>query len=206
MWLCSSVGCGKTILSSTIIQHTFRLRRSDRTRGVAFYYFDFNDPLKQNSAGLLRSLLLQLSVQLDDQCVELADLHHRYASGEPPTMALLITLRSIIEAFVEVHIVIDALDESPSGRVRDSVLEVLTQIQKRSIKHLHVLVTSRDEYDVRAELAELNIMQLPIPSQEVNRDIAKYVAKKLRSQRGLRKWANTFEDIERSLTSGADRM
>lgn len=206
IWIHGSVGCGKTVLSSTIVQHIFRLRRSERTRGVAFYYFDFNDSLKQNSAGLLRSLLLQLSIQLNDQCVELVDLQRRYASREPPTMALLVTLRRVIEAFVEVHIVIDALDESPQGRARDSVLDVLAQIQRWSIKHVHLLVTSRDEPDIQIVLTELDVKQLLIPSQEVNKDITKYVAKNLRSQRALAKWVNDFKEIERSLTRGANGM
>jgi hypothetical protein len=121
-------------------------------------------------------------------------------------MALLISLRRVTKAFVDVHIVIDALDESPPGHTRDSVLDVVAQIQKWSIKHLHVLVTSRDESDIRIELAELRVKQLLIPSQEVDNDIAKYVAQNLRSQRALRKWENNFAEIERSLTRKAHGM
>lgn len=155
---------------------------------------------------MLRSLLLQLSTQLNDQQVELAELHRRYASGEAPTMALLITLRRIIESYTEVYIIIDALDKSPPGRMRDSVLDVLAEIQKWAIRHLHILVTSRDEPDIRVELESLNVKEFLIPNSEVDKDITKYVQENLRSQRALRKWSNSFEDIERSLTTRANGM
>lgn len=47
MWLYGIPGCGKTILSSSIIQDTIQRSNDDPTNAVAFYYFDFNEIQKQ---------------------------------------------------------------------------------------------------------------------------------------------------------------
>jgi hypothetical protein len=58
LWLNGFAGCGKSVLSSTIIQHTLHHRRSNPSTGIAFFYFTFNDESKQNTSAMLRALIL----------------------------------------------------------------------------------------------------------------------------------------------------
>jgi ankyrin repeat domain-containing protein 50 len=85
-------GCGKTILSSTVIKHTFRHRRSNPDVGIAFHSFTFSDKSKQHVSGLLRTLILQLSNQLHDGNAALTQLSKTYKDGEPLIKALEDTL------------------------------------------------------------------------------------------------------------------
>ena len=67
LWLYGIPGCGKTILSSTILQNVFQYCADDPGKIVAYFYFDFNDPHKQDPELMVRSLISQLS----QQCVKL---------------------------------------------------------------------------------------------------------------------------------------
>jgi len=46
LWLHGIPGCGKTILSSTVLENVFQYRADDPTKVVAYFYFDFNDAQK----------------------------------------------------------------------------------------------------------------------------------------------------------------
>ncbi|KAH0349938.1 purine and uridine phosphorylase, partial [Aureobasidium melanogenum] len=58
LWLHGIAGCGKTILSSTIINHLQSDVEPDRP--LLYFYFDFNESNKQNLENMLRSLTSQL--------------------------------------------------------------------------------------------------------------------------------------------------
>jgi hypothetical protein len=62
LWLYGIPGCGKTILSSTIIEDVL-YHYHDPTMAVIYFYFDFNDVEKQQYEKMLRSLITQLSLQ-----------------------------------------------------------------------------------------------------------------------------------------------
>lgn len=61
LWLNGFAGCGKSVLCSTAIQHTFRQMRHKHEVGIAFFYFSFNDEAKQDGNGMLRKLLAAIS-------------------------------------------------------------------------------------------------------------------------------------------------
>jgi ankyrin repeat domain-containing protein 50 len=77
-------GCGKTVLSSTVIEHTLRHRRNNTDIDIAFHHFTFSENSKQYVSGLLRALLLQLSNQLENGDATLTQLTKTYKAGEPP--------------------------------------------------------------------------------------------------------------------------
>ncbi|MCJ1455393.1 hypothetical protein MMC28_005748 [Mycoblastus sanguinarius] len=83
MWLNGFAGSGKSVLCSTAIQFALRHRRSDSNVGIAFFYFTFNDELKQDVSAMLRALLLQLSSQLQDGHADLTRLHDSYKASTP---------------------------------------------------------------------------------------------------------------------------
>jgi flagellar motility protein MotE (MotC chaperone) len=129
LWLNGFAGCGKSVLCSTAIQHTFRETRRKQGIGIAFFYFSFDEEAKQDINGMLRALLLQLSGQLQDGERYLEQLYALHKSGSPPVQALLDCLRSFLKRFRDTYILLDALDESPPDCKREQVLRAIQVIR-----------------------------------------------------------------------------
>jgi hypothetical protein len=60
LWLHGIPGCGKTILSSTIVEHLLQHCVNESSMATAYFYFDFRDTQKQDPELMLCSLLCQL--------------------------------------------------------------------------------------------------------------------------------------------------
>lgn len=219
LWLNGFAGCGKSVLSSTIIQHTMRHRRSNPAVGIAFFYFTFNDDAKQDTSAMLRGLIAQLASQVgsiggDGQQDDgmLSRLHQSYRGSRPTDRALLDCLHQLVEKFQDVYIVVDALDESPRHKHREEVLEALAEMRKWPGPELHLLVTSRDEQDIREGLefgmgldvgAATDERIVSLKNESIDGDIASFVSGHLKDNRRLRKWDKYRDEIEQALTKGA---
>jgi hypothetical protein len=88
-------GCGKTVLSSTIIRDLEKYLSQLSSHAFIYFYFDFNDPQKQMTEGMVRSLISQLSWiredcwrLLEDQYFSLSD-RRRTLTGEQLNALLL---------------------------------------------------------------------------------------------------------------------
>jgi hypothetical protein len=203
LWLNGFAGCGKSVLSSTAIQYVFRHRRSNPHIGIAFFYFTFNDKSKQDVSGMLRALLFQLSNQLDAGHANLASLHDRYRNGIPPIPELMESLRQLIQRFEDVYIIVDGLDESPRDEGRERVLDALTEFRHWSLRGLHILVTSRDEHDIREYLDPSPVEDITMKNSGVEKDIELFIAGHLDQSRALRKWSLYHSRIKEALAAGA---
>ena len=64
LWLHGIPGCGKTVLSCTIVESIIDYCKLAPLQGLAFYFFDFREDETQGVGSLLRALLKQLSRQL----------------------------------------------------------------------------------------------------------------------------------------------
>jgi hypothetical protein len=203
LWLNGFAGCGKSVLCSTAIEHTLHeMRRKDGV-GIAFFYFSFNDEAKRDYNGMLRTLLLQLSVQLQDGERDLEQLHALYKSGSPPVHALLDTLQRFLERFCDTYILLDALDESPRDSKREGTLRAIQVIRSWSISGVHLLVTSRSELDIRESLDPSPDQDLPLRNLETDRDIANFVSYQLKNDEKLQRWKARHDEIEAKLTTSA---
>lgn len=203
LWLNGFAGCGKSVLCSTAIQHVFQHRRSDPRIGIAFFYFTFKDESKQDASAMLRALLFQLSNQVDDGHTYLAHLHTSYSNGVPPISELMAYLRRLIQRFNQVYLMIDAVDESPKHKSREGVLDVLEKLREWSVESLHLLVTSRDEPDIRECLHPSPIEDVSMKNAGVDKDIADYIQGHLEQHRALRKWSKYHVRIKEVLTTHA---
>jgi len=209
-WLYGFAGCGKSVLCSTAIQYTFRHRRSNPHIGIAFFYFVFDDDSKQDTSAMLRALVLQLSSQLNDNHGLLSRLHDSYDNAMPPDQALMDCLRQLVRAFDDVYIILDALDESPRDKHRRDMLQALADMRAWSAPGLHLLVTSRDEPDIRDVLCDELCTSLDdmisMKNDSVDNDISSFISGSLRSDRRLRKWEKHHDQIRKALTEGAKGM
>jgi hypothetical protein len=136
-------------------------------------------------------------------------LYNSYQHGQPPTDGLKEALRSMLAAFGQSYVIVDALDECPSGDgERTTLTALLTEFSKWSLPNLHILVTSRKEPDIDEALAPLlTNPPICIQSKQVDADIKVHVRTQLAIDLNLKKWSPQIkEDIETSLVNGANGM
>ncbi|KAK2788575.1 hypothetical protein FQN53_003426 [Emmonsiellopsis sp. PD_33] len=184
IWLYGIPGCGKTILSSTVIQDLER-----QSKVVAYFYFDFKDSQKQTPILLIKSLILQLC-QLNLRIPPaIQTLFSSCADGgqSPSLDGLLHVLRETIQELPESYVVIDALDECV---YRDDLMDVLNTICGWGLGNLHLLATSRKERDIEMCLEELVAPDnaICLQTEVVDVDIRHYVAHILDTRRKFGKW------------------
>lgn len=210
VWLYGIPGCGKTVLSSIVIQHVLQECGEDSGEVLTYFYFDFNDMQKQDVERMVRSLIYQLL----QQCVKIpGDLDTLFSSckngqQEPSLDALLNVMRQMTKDFPQVFIVLDALDECAYRTELMSILETMTGWQ---LPNLHLLVTSRRERDIENSLESFVTQEntICLQSEVVDRDIQKYVRQRLSDDKNLNKWhkdPTIRQEIEEAIMEGAHGM
>ncbi|KIW90500.1 uncharacterized protein Z519_09146 [Cladophialophora bantiana CBS 173.52] len=85
LWLNGFAGRGKSILCATAIQHAFLHTRSDARKGIAFFYFTFDDEPIQDESPMLRAVFLQLSGQVPEGNTDITELHTLHPDTMPPS-------------------------------------------------------------------------------------------------------------------------
>src|ERR1700728_5334289 len=142
----------------------------------AYYFFDGRDGQKelQTVASLIRSLIRQFSPPYGGLPATLTKLFHSCHDGgsQPTVKSLQATLILILEAFDDVYIVLDALDECPE---RKGLLKLITEMICLRKDKLHLLVTSRPEEDIAMHLRLLNPDHVCMEPEFVTGDIARYI-------------------------------
>lgn len=209
IWLHGIPGCGKTVLSSTIIEDVLQHCTNDPGIAVAYFYFDFKDRQKQSSESMIKSLVTQLC----QQCVRMPPLveslfvSSNNGQRQPSTDALFNALRQMSEDCTATYIIIDALDECTD---REELMTRIETVASWQVESLHVILTSRKERDIESSLESFveacNI--IPLQSAVVDEDIRKYVRHRLSVDKKLRKWGSSEiqAEIEITLMRGAYGM
>ncbi len=206
LWLHGKVGCGKTVLCSTVIDDVQAHCSSTKNTAVAMFYFTFSDNLKQSYADLLRSVVAQLASKEPGFSM----LYQAYDKPERrplTTDELENVLLATVHAHEEVLLILDALDESPEDDdVRHNVLDGLTRLTQ-STEKLRLIATSRELTDIEESMEALGAKPLAIVSQTVDADIGTYVANELSRDPRLRKLNEaTTSLIEKTFAEKADGM
>ena len=151
---------------------------------IAYFYFDFKDLEKQNIRNLLPSLLVQLSAQSSARCDILHQLYLKHDRGtqKPTEAALIQCLKDMLSIPDQppIYIILDALDECPNSygipSPREQVLTLVTKLTDLHLPHLHICVTSRPEFDIRATLGRLALHSVSLHDESGQRDdIVDYV-------------------------------
>ena len=183
---------------------------------MAYFYFDFRDVDKQKLSSLLLSLLIQLSARSDPCCDILSRLYSLHNRGvrKPSDRAMVNCLREMltIEAQVPTYIILDALDEcpitSPIRSPREGVLKLVDELVGLRLPNLHICVTSRPEYGIRAVLEQLTSYHVSLHDESgQQQDIANYVASFVHSDHRMRRWLDEDKDLViRTLSEKADGM
>ena len=203
------------IKSSAIINHVIPLRDAGQA-SLAYFFFDFRDDEKQIIRNFLTSLLTQLATY-SELCSDIAfRLYSKHGNGaRKATMDDMIKcLKKMLKVIAQqpVYIIIDALDECPNlhgmPTPRETVLDLVKDLIRMQIPHLHMCITSRLEIDVMDVLGPLayNTVSLHEESGQRN-DIFDYTNKAVYTNQKMRKWRDEEKElVVAELSNKADGM
>ncbi|KAH7200913.1 hypothetical protein BKA60DRAFT_601085 [Fusarium oxysporum] len=203
LWLHGLAGCGKTILSTTILDHLLQIY----THTTLAFFFDFSDPGKQKLENLLHSLAVQLYHTGKEAAKRLDSLFASNDDGrrKPDTNGLSACVDTMIQSAGKVFIIIDALDECTTRQ------ELLHWIRGLAYSNCQLLVTGRPEVEFQREIPRLldehNCVLLE--KQAVNADIRSYVEVTLEQKPDFvskKLSQGILEEIRDKIGDGADGM
>lgn len=210
LWLHGKAGCGKTVLSSTVITEILRQTNHSSGSYLAYFFFDFNDSEKQRSSQMIRSIITQLYSQSYDAMIEVEFLFSQFQDGQRPAdlTSLMTTLQAAVRKNEHTYIILDALDEC------SDIVDLLAEIEKIvewSIPGLHLLCTSRWLTTVKETVQNLTTSDrmIQIQSKMVDTDISNYISQQLQTDPNLKRWRkrpDVQEEIRAALTEKVDGM
>ncbi|KAG5827097.1 hypothetical protein H9Q74_002807 [Fusarium xylarioides] len=207
LWLHGLAGCGKTVLSATVMDHL--AKGNDRL--ILSFFFDFSDTTKQAVDGMLRSLAFQL-YQGGAGCAGLLDgsfQAHQDGRDQPTTKTLEDLVCKMLAVQKKVSIVLDALDESTTKG--ELLLWIKDVVSRPELRHIQLICTGRPEAeflrDIPSWIGDKN--HLVLDEQAINADIRSYVTAQL-SQRhdfqAKRLPQDLLELIRSKIGDGTDGM
>lgn len=184
--------------------------RNNVGTGTAYFYFDFTDKDKQLPEKMVRSVLKQLSAQCPEIPYVLSALFSSCQDADrlPSIDELLETLRRILSSFIDVYVILDALDECSE---QEDLLGFLSRIMSWGVDHLHILTSSRPERVIEEGIQHLISYDntIKVQSDLINDDIRTYIRGRLDSDTKLKRWQkrpDVKNEIEASLMKKADGM
>ncbi|KAK6541415.1 hypothetical protein TWF694_007227 [Orbilia ellipsospora] len=193
LWLHGIPGCGKTILSSTIIQ---KLETESTDRPLLYFYFDINNASQQTLENMVRALISQLFQHDEEPPRQLDSLFYSCKNGrEQPTCRQLCEIfLQMIEQAKEVWIILDALDEchTRSGAPTEGLLAWMKETLSSDQRNVHMLVTSRPEMDIKSGIMSFASTSSIVSIQDsvISNDIREYVRERVREGMGLQMWGS----------------
>jgi len=160
--------------------------------GLAYIYCDYKERLRQTRISIISSILRQL-LQL-----------YRSTARENtvPNIPLdlegrITSLRSIVEAFEEVFLVVDALDEfSEVEDGREQFLNSLLALGSSAVK-LKLFITSRPAPSLERKFSAQE--RLAVDSSNV--DIDSYIRYRIEQKPKLKRWIDKEPDLEHTILS-----
>ncbi|KAG9529359.1 purine and uridine phosphorylase, partial [Aureobasidium melanogenum] len=205
LWLHGIPGCGKTILSSTIIEHLRCYNKPDQP--LLYFYFDFSDSKKQTLENMLRSLTNQLYQGQPEARSPLDQLweSHGYGNQQLSKQSLRTVLPAMLSRVNDPSIVIDALDEAST---RSNLLAWLEGICGPG-SPVRVLVITRSEEDIERAFEHWTQPEdrIGISESDIDGDIRVYVNHTVRNGSVLDRWQgrpDVQDEIESELVVKAN--
>ncbi|KAH7086508.1 ankyrin repeat-containing domain protein [Paraphoma chrysanthemicola] len=205
-------GCGKTVLSSTIVED---LQKTSPRLNILYFYFDFSDPTKQTLENMVRSFVNQLDRMHEKTPEQLASLFSscEQTGCQPRLESLCQILFQVMDSLEDIYVVIDALDECQTrrGPYSEGLLSWIMKLFGSGSRNVHFLATSRPEHDIETKLNDLTTIEniILIHGKFLDNDIHDYVRTRIRVGDGLKRWRRhtaVQEEIESALMQKANGM
>lgn len=208
LWLNGIPGCGKTVLSSSVVAD---LEQDAMSRRPLYFYFDFNDVEKQSTDKAIRSLVLQLYHIRKELRRDVDSLYTDHGDGlrQPDSASLSKLFESMVQQAGEVWLVLDALDEctGQNDGATSGLLLWISNLRNADL-NVHILVTSRPQEDIKtaiggwAQATEI----VPLQSSRISDDINSFIKAKTKAMPRWQSRPDIHEEIETTLIEKANGM
>jgi hypothetical protein len=181
---------------------------TNQSGAFAYFFFDGRDGQKESQtvSSLIRSLIRQFSATYGGVPTALTKLYHSCHDGgsQPSVESLQATLLLIFEAFKDVFIILDALDECTGTKDLLKWIKEMTSWRKGK---LHLLTTGRPEEDIAKHLRLLDPDHVSIKQGLVTRDVKRYVDYILDVEDAFDRWNDEIKaKIKSQLVDSAGGM
>lgn len=173
LWLHGIAGCGKTTLSSAIIDHL--------GDSCLYFFFQFDNVEKANFHAMVRALIQQLANKYSnvEHVLEPLAECRRTAHSLPTTGILLQTLEAMLIRAGEVYIVLDALDEIIDEAETQDIMSWVYELLRKRMIHVRVLLASRNLVEIRTKVdsiaEDIGVSTISINSSSIEKDILEFV-------------------------------
>ncbi|KAG2040633.1 hypothetical protein BDR03DRAFT_96214 [Suillus americanus] len=221
LWLNGQPGHGKTILASSVIDEIQESSEAE-PQTLGYVYCNFRDDRTTSAAAVLRSLVVQLLQQSQDDWIteirkpwiywqqegdlpSLRNLWYQRRDAKPPPTDLGFLRKLLVEASTLVRrpvLVIDALDECKDY---PDLVEHLVNLAEDA--RLRLFVTGRSEPEIQDAFLDLPTMSLKDSAEQMKADICTYITEQLKTQKKLSRLSDTLkETILEKLLEKAEGM
>lgn len=214
LWLHGYGGCGKTILSSLLIDHFAKECKHNSDQRLAYWYFNGNDRQRMSMENVLRCLVTQLMPPEPSKVPKiLTQIWQNRGQGQtaPKLSDLSLSLRRMLLEYKNLvyYLVIDALDESRDDPGdRENLFNVLSELLSDEELSIHIVITSRTQEDISKLFEKLPECRRSIAIEDqVDRDIEKHVESQLEIIQAQNHWRDADRDrTQKALLDKADGM
>ncbi|CAO2648676.1 Nn.00g079430.m01.CDS01 [Neocucurbitaria sp. VM-36] len=161
-------GAGKTICTSIINEDLWQRYHNDSTVGLAFLFCNFKRQQEQTIENLLAGLLKQLAERQTPLPKFVKELYAQHGRGQrrPSLTTILQTLKLVMTTYTRAFIVVDALDECPSGNgCRTKLISEIKYLQHHC--KINILATSRFIPEITQDFEETQRLEIRASRHDV---------------------------------------
>ncbi|KAI1322465.1 hypothetical protein F5Y16DRAFT_39541 [Xylariaceae sp. FL0255] len=167
-------GSGKSVLSSQIIYFL----RSDPTRRVAFFYYDFSTPAIGVTTHILKSICSQL-IRMSPELASFVYHEHLSKGSKVVPSTLKVILQQLLSHFEDLRLVIDSVDETPQEEHK-TLIKTICELTDSS-PSCKTLIISQDIASIAFPLSKKQKLSLQAINEKYYGAI-KYIIKDLKTQ------------------------
>ncbi|KAH8707020.1 ankyrin repeat-containing domain protein [Phaeosphaeriaceae sp. PMI808] len=172
LWLHGMSGCGKTVLSSAIIEHLHGQ--------CLYFFFDFQDEQKQSLDNTLRWFIRQLYYMAGIKYNNLIKLFSSHGDGteQPSLKDLATTFDEMVQQLDGIPIILDAIDECDKKNRPELLRWLKERMQPRTSQEAkaRILVTSRSgQPDIESTLTTAITRIISVDEFSIRQDIRAFV-------------------------------
>ena len=181
-WLTGTLGMGKTVLVSHVVDTLARdLAQSTDSALLAYFYISKNptETFRTDPVKIFRCLVHQLAVasagSVDEALLTVYE-SSKAAYGEPRklTLDLCVEIITNIADKSPLFLVVDALDEMPADRL-NGLLRGFSDITKNAGRQIKILVSSRNDLNTVSHLKAAQNFHLSMKPTDNHHDLDRFV-------------------------------
>lgn len=198
-------GAGKTIISSTVVDHLNTKFEKDTEVGIAYIYCSYQLQQNEKLQDLLSSLLKQLLQKKPAMLTDVKKLYecHRTKGTRPSFEDIVNVLHPTIQLYSRVFIIIDALDEYyVSQNELEELLSKLFDLRDRL--QVNLFATSRFISEITSQFSECIWKEIRAQDDDVLSYVNERIPQLLRSQ--ISKYPEVQKAIRRDIVKSIDGM